>query len=399
MGSLIILLVVTLTAIVLSEYYASTRQSSEMLERYVDFYSLENPPGAGGPHEIPDDDHHRPKDEQIYNLSTFYSVAFADDGTVLAVDEGESGLYTRDELIASAQSLIDSGKTKGKEASFLYQISEHKEYTLVAFIDITVANSNLLTLTRHTLIAGGIAIVVLFITSLFLSRRIIQPLEENDQRQKQFVSDAGHELKTPISVMSTNIELLSRQIDHNEWLDNIRYENDRMGELITQLLDLSHVENAETIKEPVDLSRLTTGESLPFESVAFEHGLVLQTDIDGHIEVLGNSSQLSQLISILLDNAIRHSDGGKEINLSLTRQGHHAVLAIENSGKEIPGEQLSHLFERFYRIDNVRNSESKHYGLGLAIAKAITESHGGSISVSCHDGKVMFTITLPLKNC
>ena len=223
-------------------------------------------------------------------------------------------------------------------------------------------------------------------------------MEENDQRQKQFVSDAGHELKTPVSVISTNAELLFRQLGANEWLDNIRYENERMRDLVTQLLDLSRAENAHVQMEELDLSRLITGEALPFESVAFENGLSIRSEIDDGITLQGNRTQLSQLVSILLDNAIRHADGGNVIGLSLCRHGRYAVLAVENSGKEIPQEQQARLFERFYRLDEVRNGEGKHYGLGLAIAKTIAEAHSGSISVECKNRKVKFTVSLPLRN-
>lgn len=170
-----------------------------------------------------------------------------------------------------------------------------------------------------------------------------------------------------------------------------------MGDLVTQLLDLSRAENAKIQMEELDLSRLVTGEALPFESVAFERGMSIRSDIDDSITLQGNRTQLSQLVSILLDNAIRHADGGNEIGLSLRRHGRYAVFAVENSGKEIPQEQQARLFERFYRLNEVRNSEGNHYGLGLAIAKAISEAHGGSIAVACRDGKVVFTVSLPLK--
>lgn len=398
MGTLILLFTVTLSVIVLSEYYESRQQSREMLDRFVESYSLNRLPEDEPNLPPPFEELGPPDDELVFHLSTFYSVAISDQNEIIVIDTGRTGLYSESRLTDIANDILASGKESGTYGALQYRVDHRRGYTLVAFMDNTVARQGLFSLTRHTLIVGGVALVILFFIAILLSRRIIKPLEENDRRQKQFISDAGHELKTPISVISTNIELLSRQIDANEWLDNIRYENERMGELVIQLLDLSRAENAELLKEQIDLTRLITREALPFESVAFENGLTLQTDIAENIEILGNSSQLSQLISILLDNAIRHTDGGNEIRLSLNRQGHHAVITVENDGKEIPGEKLSRLFERFYRLDDVRNSESKHYGLGLAIAKAIAEGHGGNISASCYDRKVAFSVSLPLKN-
>jgi len=398
MGTLILLLAVTLAAIVLSEYYENRKQSAEMLERYVALYSLDNPPNEEPGMPRDPDRQGPPEESSVFRLSTFYSAAISEQGEILSVDAGQNGLYSESEFIEIAKDILTAGGSSGKRGNLLYRVEVRDGYTLVAFMDNTVVSEGLLSLTRHTLIAGGIALIVLFFVAVFLSRRIIKPLEENDQRQKQFVSDAGHELKTPVSVISTNAELLFRQLGANEWLDNIRYENERMGDLVTQLLDLSRAENAHVQMEELDLSRLITGEALPFESVAFENGLSIRSEIDDGITLQGNRTQLSQLVSILLDNAIRHADGGNEIGLSLHRQGRHAVLAVENSGKEIPQEQQARVFERFYRLDEARGSEGNHYGLGLAIAKAISEAHGGSIAVTCREGKVIFAVSLPLKN-
>lgn len=163
-----------------------------------------------------------------------------------------------------------------------------------------------------------------------IADRIITPLEQNDLRQKQFVSDAGHELKAPLSVISTNAELLQRQSGDSEWLSNIRYETDRMSTLVKQLLDLSRAENAELVTENIDLSRTVTGEVLPFESVAFEQGLTIESDITDGIFVNGNPSQLSQVVSILLDNGIRHSSGGDTVTVSLHTGHKQAVLTVTN---------------------------------------------------------------------
>ena len=170
-----------------------------------------------------------------------------------------------------------------------------------------------------------------------------------------------------------------------------------MSSLIIQLLDLARSENAAPLMESMDLSRLVCGETLPFETVAYENGLILNSDISENIQVEGNHVQLKQLVSILLDNAIRYSRTGGEVQILLKREKGHAVLSAVNEGDAIPPEQQKHLFERFYRTDPARTGEDNHYGLGLAIAKAIVESHRGSIAVQCYDGKVEFVVKLPLK--
>ena len=195
---------------------------------------------------------------------------------------------------------------------------------------------------------------------------------------------------------NTSSLMLSREIGENEWLANIQYENERMGGLVKQLLDLSRAENTETSMEQIDLSRVVTGETLAFETFAFDQGRTIQSDIEEKILLTGNKTQLTQLVSVLLDNAIRHSTSS-EIEVSLKYQGHAAVLTVVNDGDEIPPEKQEHLFDRFYRVDEARNSEGQHYGLGLSIAKAVAEKHGGSITVSCHDGKVQFTVSIPVR--
>ena len=263
-------------------------------------------------------------------------------------------------------------------------------------MDNTVVNQSAITLFRYTLIFGGVAMALFFFLSQFLAKKIVAPLEESYQNQRQFISDAGHELKTPVSVVSANAELLSRQIGDNQWLQNIQYENERMGMLVGQLLDLARTENVTPQMEHIDFSRLVAGEALPFESVAFEKGLVLNTAITNGIAVEGNGAQLKQLTSILLDNAIRHSKPAGEVRLTLTGDHGIAELSVINTGDEIPTEHRDKIFERFYRMDPARNGEDKHYGLGLAIAKAIATTHHGHIEVLCYNGLVEFRVNLPI---
>ena len=404
MLSLILLLATTLSVILLASYREIRHRDFEMLERYVEIYTLERQPGTETPPDFgpgnqspPGQGDFSPDERSDYQLSTFYSVALSEDGTVLAVDNGTRGLYDEDKLVEIARKLLEEARSSGRLDNMSYMISVRSGYTLVAFIDNTIIDASMKMLLRNVLIVGGAAIVVLFFVSIVLSKKIIRPLEENDKQQKQFISDAGHELKTPVAVISTNAELLSRELGENEWLANIQYENERMGDLVKQLLDLSKAENTETPMEIVDFSRVITGEVLAFESFAFDQGKMIQSDIDEGIHVVGNQIQLTQLISILLDNAVRHG-AGSEIELSLKRQGHSAVFNIANDGDEIPPEKLEHLFDRFYRVDEARNSESHHYGLGLSIAKAVVEKHGGSIVVSSRNGKVRFTVSIPEKN-
>lgn len=173
------------------------------------------------------------------------------------------------------------------------------------------------------------------------------------------------------------------------------YENERMGALIAQLLELTRTERVSKKMQCVDFSRLCNGEALPFESVAFEKGLTLCSDIAPSVLVEGNADELKQLVAILLDNAVNHSEGGGTVALRLEKAHGSAGLSVINAGKEIPQEKRELIFERFYREDTARTGDGKHYGLGLAIARSIVSSHKGKIDVLCYDGLVEFRVQLP----
>jgi len=413
--SLVALMVVTLGTIYVSNRAALQRENEEMLAIYVDGYSLDSQPPAQngeipqdqgvmheGPGEMPEEpggrtgprNNERGKNEQRFLLSTFYSVAYSPDGEILSVNNGKNSLQSEESVIGIAGSILKSGKTSGQSGNMTYLVERRDGYTLVAMIDGTISNNDQSVLFRQMLIIGSVALAILIIISVFTARRIVKPLEENDKKQKRFVSDAGHELKTPIAVISANSELLRREVGESEWLDNIDYENERMSELVKELLALSKAENSDTPKEPLDFSKLVNGEALPFESLAFEKGKRIISNVESGITVKGNPGQLRQLVSILLDNALSHGTGDT-VGLTLKRERHGALLTVTNDAAEMSADQLSRLFDRFYRTDEARNESGSHYGLGLSIAKAIADAHGGAIHAGHKDGKAVFTFSIP----
>lgn len=401
MSILVALWVGTLGVIYAFSYFEMSKQNEQMLQTHAQMYTLPQsfeemtPPNKprpdGNPNFNPDFNSETP----MFQLSTFYTVAVSYEGDVLEIKNESPTVHTDEDLENLAKDIIKDSRNHGTKNNLAFYKTDKDGYTLVAFKDNTVVNESAMTLFRYTLIFGALALVLFFFLSVFLARKIVNPLEEGYKKQKQFISDAGHELKTPVSVVSANAELLSREIGENQWLSNIQYENERMGMLVAQLLDLARTENVILQMEHLDFSRLVAGESLPFESVAYEKGLTLNNDITGNISVEGNSTQLKQVVSILLDNAIRHSKDKGEVWLILKKEHGLAKLSVINKGDEIPPQQRDHLFERFYRMDTARNSEDKHYGLGLAIAKAIATSHKGHIQVKCFNGFVEFCVQIP----
>lgn len=401
MSVLAFLFLGTLTVIYSASYLEVSRSNYEMLARHAQMYSLNEmvrkdsfetvPPAVLGPEPK---ENIQPEPSMKLRLSTFYSVAVSKSGEVLAVDTADNGLFTESQLEMYAMDVITEAKSRGVLHDLIYLIVDKPGYTLVAFMDNRMLQESMNTLFRYTLIFGSIVILALFFVAIYLAKRIVQPLEESYRKQKQFISDAGHELKTPIAIVNTNAEMLWREIGENPWLSNIQYENERMRLLVLQLLELAKTESVRPQMERLDISRLILGELLPFESVAYEKGLSVQADIQPNLVLMGNSVQLRQLTAILVDNAIRHSENGEFVRVILKEKRNKIWLSVANAGKPICEEQMEHLFDRFYRLDEARNGEDKHYGLGLAIAKAIVVSHKGKIEVNCRDGMVEFCICL-----
>lgn len=248
--------------------------------------------------------------------------------------------------------------------------------------------------------AGLLALAAFGAVSVFLARWALRPVEQAWQQQRQFVADASHELKTPLTVILASASLMASHPEQTvaaqrQWLDSIREEGGRMKQLIEELLFLAR---ADAVQPPVfsavDWSEVTESAALAFESVSFEKGIALDVDIAPGLTVQGSAPQLTQLTEILLDNACKYATGSRHVTLMLRAAGGDGVLTVSNTGVTLSAEQLSHLFERFYRADPAR-SEGGH-GLGLAIARTIAQTHRGRIKAQSSGGVTTLTVTLPL---
>lgn len=395
MAAMMAALAGTLVVIYAASYTEVYQKNLDMLGLYIkdhftDSGSVKKPPLKPSLHEP-----QKPRDA-AFRLSTFYSVVFSENAEVSDIKNDENSSITNDELTALAGQLVRSGKLRGTAGNFVYCIERARGNTIVVLMDNTILTDSFTTLFRNTLLFGGCMLTLFFFYSLYLSNRIVAPLEESYKKQKQFISDAGHELKTPIAVISANAEMLARECGESSWLSNINFENERMAGLVSQLLELAKTEHITPVMDEVDFSQTVTGGILPFESVAFERGLTLDFDITEGLRLNGNDGQLGQLVSILVDNAILHADPGTAVTVSLKQERRSAVLSVANRGGEIPPEQREQIFERFYRGDQARSGGSGRYGLGLAIAKAIVLAHKGNISVTCKEGITKFSVSIPM---
>ena len=269
------------------------------------------------------------------------------------------------------------------------------EATLV-FTDISGERLTMRNL-RLTCAAIGVLSVALFLAvSVLLARWAVRPVEQAWAEQRQFVADASHELKTPLTVILTNAELMQTDPDP-QYARSVLTMSRRMRTLVESLLELARVDGgaARTAFEETDLSGLLEDELLPFEPVYFERGLTLRSDISEDIRVSGSPRHLRQVISILLDNAMNHSPEGSTVSLRLTRQSGSALLTASNPAPPMSREECQRIFRRFYRSDPARSGGG--YGLGLPIAQGIVTDHGGKIWAESRDGELIFSVLIPLK--
>ena len=327
-------------------------------------------------------------------------------GTTVYVTGGTySGLEDTDALTAILTDCLsqeaDEGSLPGYALRYLRQ--DDGLYTQIAFVDISLETAALRQMMASYLRIGLLSLLLLAGASFLLSLRVTRPVERAWRQQRQFFSDASHELKTPLTVILSNAEMLeTSDLPEREsrWRDNILSESRQMKTLVEEMLALSRTEDAQrkpTVAD-VDLSDLSEDCALAFEPVAFEAGKPLSWDVTPALTVSGDGEKLRRLLSILLDNAAKYGAPGEGIVLSLRAERSQAILSVANGsgGHPIPPEELPRLFERFYRADASRGEQSG-FGLGLPIAQAIAKEHHGALRAESDEQATRFTFTLPLK--
>ena len=334
----------------------------------------------------------------VYTLTETNSFAIASGYTTASIDS--------DVLEAAAERICDLEEGTGtlSDLGLHYQKRILNNTTYVAFADTSNTDSwKSLALTLG--IAGLGTLVVFFVISLALSKWALKPVKEAWESQRQFVADASHDLKTPLTVILANSSILMKHPDHtiaaeSQWIESTQVEAQQMQGLVNEMLELAQVEAGEKAnieRTQIDYSDLVDGETLLFDSMALERGCLYDCEIEQNLLVMGNAQQLHKMVSTLVENAFKYVDECGTIRVSLSRSGKNAQLIVSNSGSEIAADDLPHIFDRFYRTDKARTSGAGGFGLGLAIAREVARSHGGDIT--CTSGAsegTAFTATLPL---
>lgn len=327
----------------------------------------------------------------------FFSVTFAENGTVHSVNIGKIAAVDTAAAISYAQSVAESGRTRGFTGNYRYMVYTAGEETHIIFLD---CGREMGSFRRFLWTSAGVSILGLLAVLLlvvFFSGRIVKPFSRNYEKQKQFITDAGHELKTPLTIIDADAEVLNMDMGENEWIRDIQIQTKRLAQLTNSLIQLSRMdEQPEAEKIEFPLSDLMEETAETFQRLAQTQNKAFLSRIQPMISMYGDQNAIRQLVTILLDNAIKYSDEGGRIEFTLEKQKKLIQICVFNTAQSVPRESLERLFDRFYRGDPSRNSSTGGYGLGLSIASAIVAAHKGKITASTRDEKSLsLEITFP----
>ena len=326
--------------------------------------------------------------------STVYTVILNSDNTPSLIINHSDSSITNDEIKEVVNKLIAQNKSYCIGNLYTNKYSyKYVEQDYITVVDNSSTNELLYNTLMITLLIFVLLEVLFVLISKNIANRIARPVEKSFNQQKQFIADASHELKTPLAVIMASADALESNPTEKKWLENIKSESDRMNKLIADLLELAKSDfvNDKSQFSVGNLSKTVEKSILTFEGVMFENGVLLSDEIEENIELNMSEAKIQQLISILLDNAVKHSETGGTVEVKL-KKDKDIVLTVTNQGEGIPEGEEEKIFERFYRADESRNRNENRYGLGLAIAKNICKSHNAKISAKSGDGKTTFTV-------
>lgn len=400
-----IMMIIAFSTIYIITYSDVRRNIDLELHKISDFDGKPD----GRSNEVPKEIRSNPNSlDPHHDRSLSFTLITDDNGSIVSsfsIFDMDLEFYETAKNIALSKT-NDKGKFKLDGDYWAFIIKPSIEGYKIVFLDITSRQGILTNLIYTFLIVAVVMLIVIFFISRFFANKSIQPIKEAFDKQRQFIGDASHELKTPLAVINTNVDvLLSNKEDtiknQLKWLNYIKSEVERMTKLTNDLLYLTQIDysNTKMIYSNFDLSNAVEDVILTMEALIFENNISLSYNIDSNLFVKGNSEQIKQVVMILLDNALKYTNTKGSIDVRLKNIHNNANLSVTNTGEGIPEEYINKIFDRLYRIDKSRSSNSGGYGLGLSIAKAIIEQHDGEISVkSVLNDNTTFIIELPCSN-
>lgn len=379
-----LVILVLLGSVNLLKVYDTTAGADELLTMLLD--------GGKGPEPNRGKDFRRGDfSEETKFRSRYFTVWLGPDGSVTRSDMGHIATVSADEAVQYALQVQKLGKERGYLEGFRYHATSHPMGSTVTFLDCSQELRSDRLLLVASVIFGAAALGLVILVSVLISRRAVEPLRESIERQRQFLSDAGHELKTPLAVISADNDVLELTNGVSRWSESIRSQVSRMDKLLKVMLELTKLEgDAPALQmEELELSELLREVRDSFSSLAAAAYISVTSEIGPDIRFTGDRQCIYELFSLLLDNAVKYAGTGGWVRLKLNLDGRHPVFLIENSFTEPIHEDPERWFRRFYRADQARSRETGGYGIGLATARTICEAHKAKISASCEQGTLV----------
>ncbi len=324
----------------------------------------------------------------------FFTVWTTEEGKIIGVNLDSVSSITTETAQIYANAVILQGNVRGWQNHFRYKVYDTAHGIGIVFVDGSMnrATTQTLILTAAAVLLGSMLIIFMLI--VVISKRVVRPIAQSYEKQKQFITDANHELKTPLTLILTNLEIVEEELGHSEWLDDIRTEGHRMSSLVNQLTALSRMDEASTPLPAVEfsISDVYSDTVSEFAPLIEKKGLSMSADIQPDVKLRGEEGDIRRMVTILMDNAVKYCDPSGEICLSLSAK-RHIELRIENSCASVDHMELMRLFDRFYRADKARTAGSS-FGIGLSLAKSIVEKHHGEIKAyKAGPGRIGFRAT------
>lgn len=340
-----------------------------------------------------------PMNEDTAMSARFFKVYVDLDNQIVRTDVSRISSVTEKEAAEYAKAAVGKNESIGKISGFRYQISETRDGQgrVILFLDTSIQRHNMLVVLVLSILIGAVCWGLMLLLVILLSKKAILPIAENMEKQKQFVTNAGHEIKTPLAIIMANTDAMELHQGESKWSRNIRNQTMRLNGLMQNLLMLSSMDE-ETLKlETTELSfSCLTEEMLHhfYESASLKQ-IVIRKEIQPDVMIRANRDHMAQLLSILLDNAVKYTNEGGEIGILLRKTEKRVLLQVQNTCEMLPEEEPEKLFDRFYRGDSARTQKSGGYGIGLSVAQAIVEAHKGTIKAEFVEGnQILFIVTL-----
>jgi len=327
----------------------------------------------------------------------FFTVKMDESENLISVDTGKIFSISIDQALAYANTVLQSENMSGFKDDYKYLVVNKEYGSLLVFVDIRRDLQIFHLFLRGSLITGIIAIIAVFIIVLIFSKNAIAPVAESYEKQKQFITDAGHELKTPLAIINANAEVLEMNYGESQWISSILKQVLRLSNLVESLVSLTRMDEAryQLANSKFSLSALVEETVEQFREMSRMYDKKLVVEVEENCNYYGNEQSIGELVSLLIDNSLKYSRKESLIKVELKKQGKKYILKTKNEADDLSIGNYDLLFERFYRADSSRNSKLEGYGIGLSIAKSIVLKHKGKITAESPDGKtIIFTVRL-----